>query len=127
VATNARDIGGLTRMIADEIRLQRQDRRWKQEQVSAATGIPVNTLSKIERAQTAIDIEQIEKIANAFGMLPEVLWTSARENARRRAARDSEQIYLPNGRINPAQTKGFPASDEDIAEILSHRDNSPEK
>jgi len=96
--------------------------------VSEATGIPVNSLSKIERAQTAIDIEQIEKIADAYGMLPEDLWASARHNAQRKAGREQrERTYLPNGRLNPAQIKGFPASDEEIAELLARKENSPEE
>lgn len=127
MAQNSRDIGRLTQMIADEIRFQRQDRKLSQEQVYTATGIPVNTLSKIERAQTAIDVEQIEKIANAFGMLPEDLWASARRNAQRKAVRD-DQIYLPSGRLDPTQTRGFPVSDDDVAELLSRKEkNSPEK
>lgn len=115
VASKSRDIGPLTLMIAREISAERAARRLKQEQVSAATGIPINTLSKIERGQTAIDIEQIEKIAAAFGILPEDLWAAA----RRRAARQEppSDIYLPNGQLDPTKVRGFPPTEEEVTEL----------
>lgn len=115
MATNPRLVGELTQTIAAELRAQRVARRLKQEEVSAATGIPVNTLSKIERGLTAIDVEQIEKIAIFYGMLPEELWSLARRNASIRQGKES--VYLPDGRLNPSKTRGFTPSPEDIAEL----------
>lgn len=117
VATNPRVVGELTLSIANEVRRQRQHRVWQQAELSAASDIPQGTLSRIERGLTAIDVEQIEKIAKAYGMQAEELVSLARRNA---ALQDGEQfVYRPDGSLNPSQTKGFPVSDSHIAELLA--------
>lgn len=126
VATNSRVVGAWTRTIAAELRNQRVSRRLKQEEVSAATGIPVNTLSKMERGQTAIDMEQIEAIAErAFNMLPEDLMALARKHEAERVAAEkkmaAEETYLPDGRLNPANIRGGKPSKQDLDELIKRR------
>lgn len=108
-------------MVAAEVRAQRVERRLTQEEVSVITGIPVTTLSKIERGQTAIDVEQLALLARVFEMTFEQLVATARSVAASR--RQPEEIYLADGALNPANTRGFAPAEEDIDELLSRRRN----
>jgi transcriptional regulator with XRE-family HTH domain len=95
----------------------------EQKDVSAATGIPVNTLSKIERGQMAIDMEQIDLLAAAFKMLPEDLMALARKHdkARIREAQKAEEVYLASGKLNPANTRGKSPSSEHMDSISKRK------
>lgn len=123
VATNPRRVGALTRIVASETRNQRLHRGMEQKDLSVATGIPVNTLSKIERAQTAIDMEQIDLIAAAFKMLPEDFMALARKHEKERAreVQATEEAYLPDGRLNPANTRGRTPSEKHLDELAKRR------
>ncbi|MFI7191408.1 helix-turn-helix domain-containing protein [Nocardia nova] len=123
MATNSRRVGAWTRTIASEVRNQRLNRGLEQKDVSAATGIPVNTLSKIERAQTAIDMEQIDLLAAAFKMLPEDLMALARKHdeEREKETRQTEEVYLASGRLNPANTRGRSSSSERVKSVSKRK------
>lgn len=105
------------------MRNQRLNRGLEQKDVSAATGIPVNTLSKIERAQMAIDMEQIDLLAAAFKMLPEDLMALARKHdeERTREAQKTEEVYLASGKLNPANTRGRPSSSERVKSVSKRK------
>uniref|UniRef100_UPI002456A73F helix-turn-helix domain-containing protein n=1 Tax=Nocardia brasiliensis TaxID=37326 RepID=UPI002456A73F len=81
MATNPRVVGALTKAVSAEIRRQRAARKWKQERVSEASGIVQATLSRLERGVVAIDLEQLDGLAHAFGMTPELLLAEARRNS----------------------------------------------
>jgi transcriptional regulator with XRE-family HTH domain len=82
MATNARAIGPLTRQVAAEIRATRARLKLTQDALAMATGIPANSLSQMENGKMAIDVEQIERIALAFGIPPEKFFAAALSNAR---------------------------------------------
>ncbi len=81
MATNAREIGTLTRLVAAEIRMTRARRRVPQQALSDVTGIPPNSLSQMENCEMVIDMEQLDKIATAFGIDPDVFLASAIRHA----------------------------------------------
>ncbi len=77
-------------------------------------------LSKIERGIAAIDSEQIFRLARAFDQEPEEFIISARKNWNT-PVEPSEEIYLADGRLNPANTRGAVTSDEHLAELKARR------
>ena len=89
----------------------------KQSTVSERTGIPVNSLSKIERAQMAIDSEQITTLAQFYGMLPEELWHRARVHSA--TLTGGEPLYQADGSLDASAARDFEPSDSDIQELLS--------
>ncbi|WP_280454873.1 helix-turn-helix domain-containing protein, partial [Nocardia brasiliensis] len=84
MATNPRVVGALTKAVSAEIRRQRAARKWKQERVSEASGIVQATLSRLERGVVAIDLEQLDGLAHAFGMTPERLLAEGGPHAQGR-------------------------------------------
>lgn len=118
VATNPRDVGEFTRTIANEVRLQRLERRWKQEKLSEKAEINRATLSRMERGVVAIDMEQLDRLAQAFEMAPEELVASAR---RRAQGKGGDETYLPDGRLNPANIRGGKPSKQDLDELIKRR------
>jgi transcriptional regulator with XRE-family HTH domain len=81
MATNARQIGKLTRSIVAEIRARRVRLDMTQEALAEKSGVPLPTLGKIERLQAPIDVEQLERIAIALGITPDELVADALSNA----------------------------------------------
>lgn len=119
MATNPRDVGEFTRTIAEEVRLQRLERRWKQEQLSEKADINRATLSKMERGVVAIDMEQLDRLARAFGMAPEELVAGARHRAAQRKGGDD--TYLPSGRLDPTKVRGGKPSEQDLDDLVKRR------
>ncbi|WP_405137491.1 helix-turn-helix domain-containing protein [Nocardia sp. NBC_01388] len=115
MATNARTIGELTRLLVAEIRATLSRLRWTQPDLSERAGVPLRTLEKILRSDSALDVEQLDQIAKAFGISPEELIAAARHN---------ENIYLPNGRLNPELIAGTAPSAETIARIAARHTSS---
>lgn len=111
VATNARDIGALTVMVGAQIRTERFSREMGQDQLAAMAELAVSTVSRMERGRVAIDLEQCERIALAFGILPEELINRARRSAAAAAA----TLYRPDGSLNPDRIRTVPASDDEVS------------
>ncbi|MFJ4653816.1 helix-turn-helix domain-containing protein [Nocardia sp. NPDC088792] len=80
MATSARTIGELTRLIVAEIRAATTRASWTQPQLAERSGVPFRTLEKILRLESAIDVEQLRAIAQAFGITPDELIAAARRN-----------------------------------------------
>lgn len=120
VATNPRTVGPFTLRVAAEVRRQRLRRRWQQDELARYSGVPQGTLSRLERGLTAIDVEQIEQLATTFGMLAEEFLSSARANEGKPIEPD-EETYLPNGQLNPANTKGAKPSKERLNELSARK------
>lgn len=92
--------------------------------MSENTGIPANTISKIERGLTAIDLEQVEKISTSYGLLPEELISMARRNAA--ACEGKATVYQSDGMLDPSNTRGFVTPADHIAELLAREEDSSE-
>lgn len=61
-------------LLAQKLRVLRMMRGWSQEQVADATGLHRTYISLIERSECNISLDNLEKIADAFGLtLPELL------------------------------------------------------
>lgn len=103
-------------MIAAAIRAARAAQGMTQEDLSRRARIPIATLRKIEKAQSAIDIEQLEGIAVSFGQDMADFVRFARQNA---------ELYMPDGSLNPADTTGYRLSDEEMRELAAD-DDSPD-
>lgn len=123
MATNPREVGDFTLTLAQEVRRQRLRRRWKQDDLSAAADVKQAMLSKIERGLAAIDSEQLLRLAGAFDQNPEDFIVSAKKNKDTPVDRE-EDIYMPDGRLNPANTRGAVTSDEHLAELKARRRSS---
>lgn len=123
MATNSRAVGDSTLTIAAELRAQRTARRLKQEEVSAGSGVPVTTLSKLERGQTAIDSEQIEALARFYGMTGPELWDLAQRKADMAKAGDPVSKAAAQGEaaLKSGKIRLVPPDDDDIAEFRAKR------
>lgn len=77
MATNARDLGALTEAVAAEIRSIMGVRNMNQADLSRATGIHKATVSSMLNVKSAIDMEQVGKIADALEMDPDELMAGA--------------------------------------------------
>lgn len=117
MATNARDIGPLTLMVGAEIYSQRRRRDMRQDQLSELAGIAVSTISRMERGRSAIDLEQCERIAAAFGLTPEALIHAARLSASA-----SQIAYRPDGTLDPEYLSGIRAGGSRMAELEARDD-----
>ncbi|EIC28068.1 MULTISPECIES: helix-turn-helix domain-containing protein [Methylomicrobium] len=54
--------------IHEKLRVMRQWKGWTQEALAEKLGCAVNTYAKIERGETAIKLDKLEKIAHAIGV-----------------------------------------------------------
>ena len=87
-----------------------------QEELSRRTGISEETLRKMERGRTFIDVEQLGWIAKAFGQdLGQFM----------RFAYDNAKLYRADGSLNPADTTGYRLSAEEMRELTAD-DDSPD-
>lgn len=120
MATNARGRGWLTQAVTAEIRAQLGYRKWKQIDLSRATGIHKATISSILADKSALDLNQLAEIAEALNMDPSEI-----TDAAERRAREKDSVYRADGTLDPAGTKGVPESDEHI-EALERRTDSTE-
>ncbi|WP_159840145.1 helix-turn-helix domain-containing protein [Nocardia sp. CY41] len=102
-------------MVATEVRVQRAAKKLDQKKLADLAGIPRPTLSRMERGLVAIDMEQLDRLAHAFGMTPEAFMASARRTAEAQKQRDA--IYLQDGSVNPAIANTVPPSDEHMEEL----------
>jgi len=113
MATNPRQIGESTRLIAAAIRAARSAQGKTREELARLTGIPLSTLTKIEKEQAAIDVEQLARISSAFGQDMDEFVKAARRNAK---------LYRPDGSLNPADTTGYRLSAEEMHELIADDD-----
>ncbi|MFJ1461775.1 helix-turn-helix domain-containing protein [Nocardia sp. N2S4-5] len=122
MATNAREPGPLTQAVAEEIRVQLGRRKWKQADLVKATGMPKATISSLVNGNSAIDVEQLASIGEALNIDPGEIVRNAMKSpdyvARRRG---SDPVYLPDGRLNPANTRGVPPSDDILDEVTRRK------
>lgn len=117
MATNPRDVRDLTLAVAAEIRQQRAGRGIKQEELAAAADIHQSTLSRMESGKSAIDLEQVDRIAQAFGMKPGDFIDTARKHAAERE--QLKAAYRPDGTLDPEEVRGVAESDEHLDEIAA--------
>lgn len=69
MGTNAREAGGpLNQALANEIRAERARQRLTQAQVIKKSGLPRSTYVRLEAGDRVIDVQQLDKIARAFGI-----------------------------------------------------------
>lgn len=118
MATNARETGPLSEAVAAELRALLGLRKWKQVDLSNATGIPKATLSSLLGARTVIDIEQLALMARALGVDPGTALSDAWDRIQLGHADD---VYLPDGSLNPANIRGFEPTEEDIDNLFRSR------
>lgn len=105
-------------MVAAELRAQRGAHGLTLAGLEERTGIKQAQLSRMQREVTAIDMEQLAAIADAFGMTPEEFLGSARRNAQRRRA---DAVYRPDGTLDPEVVRGTGESDDHVADIAAQR------
>lgn len=55
-------------MLAQKLRVLRMMRGWSQEQLADATGLHRTFISLVERSECNISLDNLEKIADAFGL-----------------------------------------------------------
>lgn len=55
---------------AETIRAERARRGWNRTELAHRTGIQMLTLGRIERLERVLRLDELERIANAFGMTP---------------------------------------------------------
>ncbi|MBI3900013.1 MAG: helix-turn-helix transcriptional regulator [Gammaproteobacteria bacterium] len=58
----------LRHQLADRLRLLRKVREWSQGQVADASGLHRTYISLVERGQCNISIDNLERLADAFGV-----------------------------------------------------------
>jgi transcriptional regulator with XRE-family HTH domain len=109
-------------MVATEVRVQRAAQKLDQKVLAELAGIPRPTLSRMERGLVAIDMEQLDRLAQAFGMTPEEFMASARRTADAQKNRDA--IYLPDGSVDPAIANTVPPSEEHMEELRRRKQSS---
>ncbi|MCM6776230.1 helix-turn-helix domain-containing protein [Nocardia sp. CDC159] len=124
MAANAREAGWFTRAVASQLRAQLGVRKLRQADLVRATGIPKATLSSLLSGDTAIDLEQMRKIANALGIEVADIWTAAEQQGDPDVG--GEDIYLADGTLNPLYTRGVPESDKHIEELVKRRRSDPD-
>lgn len=57
-----------SKKICLKIQLERQKRKYSQEQLANAADLNRNTIGKIERGEVSPTVDTLERIANVFGM-----------------------------------------------------------
>ncbi|HEX9627582.1 MAG TPA: helix-turn-helix transcriptional regulator [Acidiferrobacterales bacterium] len=62
------DNGDLRRLLARRMRMLRAMRGWSQEVLAELSGLHRNYIGHIERAEVNIGLENLSKIARAFGL-----------------------------------------------------------
>lgn len=117
MATNARKTGWLTDAVAAEIRALMGREDWSQRDLSRATGIPQPTISSVLSAKTAFDLEQLDAIARALGSTPDRIMRAADT----RDANALNEVYTPDGGLDPTNTRGLPPADEHLNDLEACR------
>jgi len=60
--------GRTRKLLAKRVRLLRVGRGWSQEALAAASGLHRNYIGHVERAELNVGLDNLEKIARAFGV-----------------------------------------------------------
>lgn len=118
MATNARETGRLSEAVAAEIRALLGLRKWKQVDLSRESKIPKATLSSLLGARTPIYVDQLAAMAVALDVGPDDVLHTAWVKVQ---VATTEDVYLTDGSLDPANTKGQTPSAESIARAASRR------
>lgn len=63
--------------LARKLRVLRMMRGWSQEDLAAASGLHRTSISLLERSGCNISLDNLERLANAFGLSPSELLTTS--------------------------------------------------
>jgi transcriptional regulator with XRE-family HTH domain len=63
--------------LARKLRVLRMMRDWSQEDLAAASGLHRTSISLLERSACNISLDNLERLANAFGLTPSELLATA--------------------------------------------------
>lgn len=85
------------------------------QELADDTGLAYDTVVNIEHARTTISIEMMEAIALATGTTIASLAAAVDAKNRRKTLSRRKALYLPTGRVNPAQVSSGPLSDAELA------------
>lgn len=101
------------------MRSQRSKRQMGQAELAAAVDLAISTISRMETGLAAIDLEQLERIAQAFEMEPEQLIFVARRTAQIAAAAEAAEaaLYKADGTLDPASIIGIELTDAEMDDL----------
>lgn len=88
MGSNARERSRLSDAVADEIRAERARSRKLQAEVAEAAGLSLATYIRIEQGARVIDVSQLRRVAEVFGMSAGDILARAEANVNAEQAED---------------------------------------
>lgn len=87
----------ILKLMGERIRNLRNDRKWSQEELAHRANIHRSHLGEIERGETSVTVESINKIAGAFGITLEDAFRNLQPSFENK---DNETLKLLMSKIN---------------------------